>query len=416
MQNKKLEQSSKEIWLLCRALEGLPLKKLKNTIKKHTSSEPVLWIKLFSQIRFLRNYSKSKLLEKLDQPLPKELRIAERTLLKNIRIALNTKPLPSPRSKVSLLLKSAEEFYLRGFPLLAQREISRANKICNDFEMLEEQHAVLEWALKIAMDLESWNEVEKILQLNSLLIQKSTELHGFKQHLIDYWQEEVSARTKLDKHINHFLPPGLSIRARLHHLLLLGTGYMSETPDSEKYTFLAQAIQLLESQPNIRLSNPTLSIEIFRRWFQCCLFNGFHEILVEWLENVKSITFLSPSQNQRLHELTLIWKLETNLKMQSKDLDHSAEMVKQVFSQRKRSQWTRRHYEMAIALARYSLHTSEYKAVLLLLRQVMESAKTSTIGKRYLLEAKHIEIEVHQKMGNLDVVQNKRTNLEKINK
>jgi hypothetical protein len=144
--------------------------------------------------------------------------------------------------------------------------------------------------------------------------------------------------------------------------------------------------------------------------------HGHHEILVEWLEKVKSVTFLSPSQNTRLNELNLIWKLETDLKMQSNDLDASAEKVKHVFSQRKRSQWTRRHYEMAIALARYTLFTSDYKTVILLLRQVMESAKSSSIGKRYLLEARQIEIEVHQKMGNFDVVESKVKNLIKMKK
>jgi hypothetical protein len=46
----------------------------------------------------------------------------------------------------------------------------------------------------------------------------------------------------------------------------------------------------------------------------------------------------------------------------------------------------------------------------------MESAKSSSIGKRYLLEARQIEIEVHQKMGNFDVVESKVKNLIKMKK
>jgi hypothetical protein len=414
MQNRKLELYSRELWSLCRSLDGLALKKLKQLIKKKGSKVSFLWINLFTQLRLLRKYSKTSLREKLGKPDSKEIRIAERILLKNIRIALHIKSLPSPRSRIYMLLKAAEEFYLRGFPQLAHREITRANKICIDFEMLEEQHAVLEWALKISLDLENWSEVEQVLSLNTSLIQKSSELHGFKQLMFDYWQMEVSARPKLERAFKVTENPGFSIRAKLHNLLLVGAGFIGDHSEFTKQNALENAIELLENHPNIQLSNPTLSIEIFRRWSEFCLENGFFERHFEWLQKIETVRFLSPSQNIRLAELWLLWKLQFDLKSKNEAQHDSATKVLDTLKVKKRALWTRRHHEMALALSQYYLGLNAFKDVLQLLSQLMESAKITSIGKRYLLEAKQLEIELHQSMGNFELVQNKILNLKKI--
>ena len=88
--------------------------------------------------------------------------------------------------------------------------------------------------------------------------------------------------------------------------------------------------------------------------------------------------------------------------------------IEALLKQKKRSQWARRHHEMAIALTKYNIKISDGKEALLWVGLLLESAKVSTIGQAYLMEAKEIEIKVHELIGNFELAQTKLHNLKKV--
>jgi hypothetical protein len=77
----------------------------------------------------------------------------------------------------------------------------------------------------------------------------------------------------------------------------------------------------------------------------------------------------------------------------------------------KRSQWTRRHHEIALVLCRFYINSKEAKTALKLVNQLLDSAKLSAIGRKYFLEAKQLEINVHELLGNEEFARVKEENL-----
>lgn len=71
---------------------------------------------------------------------------------------------------------------------------------------------------------------------------------------------------------------------------------------------------------------------------------------------------------------------------------------------------------MAICLTKYYLKIAQTDEARIWLHLLLESAKYSAIGKKYLLEAKALEIELHSQLGNFDLVESKTVNLKKVTK
>lgn len=417
--NRRLNRYSKELWFNIRKLEGKELKRFKTLLKtKSGKATEGIWVNLFTIYRSMRVFSMRKVLEKLNTDKT-VFRLAERKLATILAKSCAGSAMRSPRVGVSERIKAAEIFYLKGNLNLARREVVKARKICIAYELFEEEHHVLEWQLKIAIDSEDWRETNFLNQEIILLGKKQTQLNWLKILFIAWITDKPVTESPNGTDLNFWLEflvnnknELASVRAGIIFALVAGS--KKNGPNENDYEILLGGIKLIGANPKVTLSNPNIVILLYRAilvsLFQQANYAQIEEILIQMAKT----RFLSPSQNIRIAEIIQLFWFRFHAEQQHpSETDVHAKKIALLLESYKTDDWALRHQEMAFYLAHYYLNCQKPRNALELVIVLLHSDKHIPLPAEYKSKVLNLEISVHGALNNQDLVENKTRNLKR---